>query len=109
MTTERAFEMMARVLPDVTSITDDAEVIDVQKWIEKNDKKVPTAQAMKKLMPLILTKHRESFFRVAAEFKGVSVEELKAQPWSETLNAFKDGYGDMMLFFGLCLRMAMSA
>ena len=66
MTTEQAFECMARMVPYVTEIERDQEVVNVKEKLreaaKQEDGDLTTGDVIEATMPLILEKHRNAFF-----------------------------------------------
>lgn len=109
MNTEMGFELMEKMLPHMSAIISDDEVVDVKKLVRKDDT-IRVGVAMDKILPLFLGKHREHMYAIAAIMADKTAEEVKQQPITDTINAIKDGVNSgIMDFFVCCLRMAMSA
>lgn len=107
MPTEMAFDAMEKILPHLAEVINDADVkafTDLAK--DPQGMKTPAGDVMEKMLPLFVTKHREAMFNIIAVFKGVTVEEVRAMPFIDTLQLMKENFiGDMLVFFIFCLRM----
>lgn len=109
MNTDMGFDLMEKLLPHVTAIVTDEDVVHVKELLRKEDT-IQVGKAMHDILPLFLGKHREHMYAIAAITAGKTVEEIKQQPLADTLQVMRESVtGDMLSFFGLCLRMAMSA
>lgn len=113
MNTEIGFDMMDKLLPYVAAVLEDDKVGEYKAALrqEKGDTGgIDVAAAMRSLLPLFLGPQRENMLHIAAIIAGKTVEEIKAQPLTDTVKLLHDGImGDMMVFFASCLRMAMNA
>lgn len=109
LSTEMGFELMEKLLPHVAAILSDEELTDAKTAI-RAEETFHVGRAFDNLMPLFLGKHREHVLAMAAVISGKTLEEVKAQPLHDTVTALRQNItGDMMIFFGSCLRVAMSA
>lgn len=108
MTTEMAFDAMEQLLPHLAEVINDVEVKQLADFARTEEgKSSPASDLMADMLPLFITKHRDAMMHIVAVFKGVTVEEARAMPFKETLEALRSNFmGDMLLFFMLCLRMA---
>lgn len=110
MTTATAFDIMERMLPIVSDIVSGDDVKEVKDNLKKTDNKIAVGTSFEPIMALFLGKRRESMFELAAIASGESVEAVKKQPLSATMQTLQQTIdGEMMSFFALCLRMVMTA
>ena len=93
MTTEQAFECMARMVPYVTEIERDQEVVNVKEKLreaaKQEDGDLTTGDVIEAAMPLILGKHRNAFFGILGALEGKKPEEIAKQPYAQTVAAVK--------------------
>ena len=110
MSTEVGFDLMERILPDVAEIMSDEDVKRLKEQIRTEDAQGSVKGVFMPTMALFLGKHREAVYRIAAAVSGKTVEETRNQPMGDTIEALQAGFtDDMIRFFGLCLRMVMTA
>ena len=110
MNTELGFDLMEKLLPDVSEILSDESVKKMKLDFRKDGGGISVGAGMGAVLPLFLGKYRENMYRIAAAISEKGTEEIKRQPVGETLAALQNGMTEEMLsFFASCLRMVMSA
>ncbi len=107
MKTEQAFEAMVKMLPHVTAILDDEDVMAEKKKIK--EQKPTGGQTFSAVMPLMLTRHGGSMIAIVAAACGVDEAAVREMPLCEMQKAFDDAWKDVLGFFPSCLRLVMNA
>lgn len=108
MTTEFAFALMEKILPDVVEILSDPN-IQTQKNNFKNGE-VDAMHLLGDMMPVLIVTHRGAMFRIIAALSEKTVDEVQKQDFTETLKVWRGGFIDeMMGFFVPSLRMVLKA
>ena len=108
LNTEKGFDLMEKILPEVANILEDDDIKDVRSGIVRENDKISVRKNFLPVMSLFVGKRRESVIRIVAAVKGKSVEEVKEQPINETIEDFQQCMcEEMMVFFAACLRMVM--
>lgn len=104
MKTEQAFDLMEKLLPHVAAVMNDAETHATVEDL-RADKNIKGGDAMARLLPLMLGKHRQEMYEIAAIVMGKTAEEVVSMPIDKTLKALNEGFTDhMLLLFGACMR-----
>lgn len=104
MPTEQGFELMAKIVPYFSQISNDNEMQELAKELRKTKN---VSEQMAPLFGLMLCKHREALYGMVSAASGKTVEEVRTQPVKETKETFLDVTGDDVLDFFICfVRMA---
>lgn len=111
MDTEKAFECMAKLVPYVTEIERDAEVIEAKKRLtDPNNTETRNSDVMEAVLPLMLQKHREAVFAIVGIVMDKTAEEVSKQPWKVTLGVLKSGaMNDLYDFFPFAVQLVAHA
>lgn len=105
--TDKAFEIMMKILPDVAAIMNDGEADDIIKRVRGDGvKNVETGDAMNALVPLFASKYKHQLYNIVAAFEGCNAEEVGKQDITKTITTLATGLRVMSGFFGCCLHMA---
>lgn len=107
MKTQDAFEAMVRMLPHVTAILEDADIVAEKEKIK--NKTASGAQSFNAIMPLVIARHGEDMIAIVAAASGRDVRAVKDMPLQEMREAFDEAWKDVLDFFPLCLRLVMNA
>lgn len=107
MPAEKAFEAMGRMIPHVSAILEDPEVIECKNLFKASG--ANGAMLMSRAMPLLLTKHPGHIFSVVAAATGKAEEEVKTMSLAELKAAFEEAWADVLDFFPFCLRLVANA
>lgn len=108
MNTEFAFEIMERITPDVVEILNDPAVQGVKLALKEGN--ISPIESIRDLYPALFTAHKDAMYNIIAATAGKTVDEIKAQPFSDTVTVLRDGFVDEMLgFFVSWLRMVLKA
>lgn len=109
MKTEMAFDIMAKILPDVVEIVNDPEMEAARVKLKQKDGASIKA-LMPEVLPLFITKHRAAVVNILAAAAGKTAEEINEQPFEQTAVLTTSTFvEEIMFFFAFCLRMAMHA
>ena len=92
LSTDKAVDILIEITPYVADIINDR---DLRKVIDKYKKK-PEKQIeyFAELIPTFLKKHREPVYIILAALNETTVEEIKAQPFTVTVNQIKEIVND---------------
>ena len=108
MDTKTTFEMMEKILPDVTRILNDSVVQQAKHDIKDN--KVSAVGSMEVIMTALLDGHADAVYNIIAALSDKTVEEVQQQDFKKTLAVWTNGTIDeMMSFFMPLLRMVLRA
>lgn len=106
MRADMAFETMERLLPHLSAIINDEDGAALMRTIREKGNS-PAGNVMQELLPLFLGPHKEDMFCIVAVLKGCTVEEVKALDLKEVNAILRENFvGDMVSFFGNCLKLA---
>ena len=110
MSTERAFECMARMAPHVAQIIGDEKIVEQRDKLLKKNNRITNAEFMQAICPLMLKEHNDALCAIVAALSDKTADEVKAQPWSETFEEIKDGFTrELFDFFPFAVRLVLSA
>lgn len=99
MRTDLAFDVMAKILPDVVEILSDPAT---KNAFDGDD--VTVISGMGALMPALVVNHREAMLRIIGAISGKDADTVAAQDWAtETLTQWLDAkkFIDELLVFSL--------
>lgn len=106
MNTEQAFECMVRLVPYVTEIEGDAQIVEMKKKMREKGEALTNADFMAAIYPLLMRDHRDAVFGIVAAMTEKTVEEVKTQPYKETFAAIKAGFTkELFDFFPFAVRL----
>lgn len=113
---DQAFEVMAKLVPYIYSLSDDDEIRDVKN--ERNaarssgdadaGQKV-TERYFTTVMPLLLTKHRDDVFGIVAVLNEKTVDDVRKMPYAKLMECINGaGIFDIIDFFRFAVRVTAS-
>ena len=109
MTTEKAFACMARMVPHVAEIVGDPAVTEAKRKLHDKAGELTNGDFMLAIYPLLMRDHCEAVCGIVAAMSEKTVEEVKAQPFEETLAAIREGFTEELFsFFPFAVRLAYS-
>lgn len=107
METDRALDVMMKILPDVAVILNDP---DAEKAVEplkgEKAKNVEAGDAFRALIPIFAQKYKPQLIRIVAACQGCTEDEVRKQSIMKTTAVFASSLRLMTGFFGCCLHMA---
>lgn len=107
METDKALDVMMKILPDVAAILNDPEADEVLKKVRGEESKTLEAgDAFAVLVPLFAKQYKPQLFRIVAACQDTTVADVKKQPISKTIGMLANSLRVMTGFFGCCLHMA---
>lgn len=111
MPTDRAFECMARMVPFFTEIGRDPKVVEAKrKLIDIGKDDATMTDVIDAVMPVILTRHRETLYGVLALIGDRKPEEIASQPYEETVAMIRgDLNKEFFDFLSFASRLVMNA
>ena len=109
MTTEKAFACMARMVPHVAQIMSDPAVAEAKQKLIAMDDELTGGDVMLAIYPLLMRDHCEAVCGIVAALSDKTLEEVKAQPFEETLAAIREGFTEELFsFFPFAVRLVRS-
>lgn len=106
MTTDKALDQMAKIAPHLAAILDDSEAADIVSAVRETKGDMPAGDTMAKVIPLFAGKHREDLYAIVSALNDKPVEEVKNQPFANTLNTLQTILlQESILFFMTCMQM----
>ena len=110
MSTEKAFECMARMVPYVVEIENDPNVAEAKRRLQDKGGDLTNGDFMQDIYPLLMRDHRHALCGIVAAMEDKTIDEVKAQPWKETFTAIKAGFTkELFDFFPFALRLVVNA
>lgn len=107
MKTQDAFEAMVKMLPHVTAILEDSDIVAEKEKIK--NKTASGGQSFGAILPLVLGRHADDIFCIVAAASGMAEKDIREMPLAEMKVLFDEVWKDILDFFPLCLRLVMSA
>lgn len=104
--TETGFDMMVKFLPVVSEILENADVANVKSLLKSEAK---TTDILRAVVPVMLKEHKEDVLHLVALMQGDTVEDVKKQPVTETVETFSEGVKIFADFFPASLRLVANA
>ena len=109
MSTEKAFECMARMVPYVVEIENDPNVAEAKRKLRDKSGDITNGDFMLDIYPLLMRDHQEALCGIIAAMSNKTVDEVKAQPWKESFAAIKAGFTkEFFDFFPFAVRLVAS-
>lgn len=110
MSTEKAFECMARMVPYVVEIENDPNVVEAKRKLTDKAGELTNGDFMLDIYPLLMRDHREALCGIVAAMEDKTIDEVKSQPWKETFAAIKAGFTkELFDFFPFAVRLVANA
>ena len=107
MSTDKAFECMARMVPYVVEILGDPKLAEVKKRFDEKGDELTNGDFMLEAYPLLLRDHREALYGIVAAMSDKSMAEVKDQSFAETFNIIREGFTkELFDFFPFARRLA---
>lgn len=90
MRTDVAIDKLCNIAPIISEMTEKISSDEEFKTIMKSFKETPSNKVLLlKLFPILLKNYREEIFEMLAVWEDKNVDEIKAQPFAETINQIK--------------------
>ena len=106
MSTDKAFECMARMVPHVVEIVSDPNVAEAKKRLTDKGSELTNGDFMLEIYPLLMRDHHGALCGIVAAMEGKTPEEVMAQPYTETFAAIKAGFTkELFDFFPFAMRL----
>lgn len=106
METDKALDVMMKILPDVAVILNDSEAEELVKQTKGDGiKNVEAGDAFLKLIPLFAQKYKAQFIRIVAACQGCTEAEAEKQSITKTVAVFAASLRVLNGFFTCCLHM----
>ena len=110
MSTEKAFECMARMVPYVVEIENDPNVAEAKRKLQDKGSELTNGDFMLDIYPLLMRDHSEALCGIVAAMSDKTVDEVRTQPWKETFAAIKAGFTkELFDFFPFAMRLVANA
>ena len=110
MSTEKAFECMARMVPYVVEIENDPAIAEAKRKMTEKSGEVTNGDFMLEIYPLLMRDHLDALCGIIAAMEGKTAGEVKAQPYKETFAAIKAGFTkELFDFFPFAVRLVANA
>lgn len=107
METDKALDVMMKILPDVAVILNDQEAETLAKQLKGDGiKEMEAGDAFHKLIPLFAQKYKAHFIRIVAACQGCTEDEVLKQSLTKTVAVFSASLRMLNGFFVCCLHMA---
>lgn len=111
MSSARAFECMARMVPHVAAIERDPEVAAArQRMLDRGLEEATMGDVIDAVMPVILERHAEAVFGIVGALEGKTPAQIAGQPCAKTIAAMREGLTQEFFdFLSFASRLVMSA
>lgn len=107
MSTDKAFECMARMVPYVVEIAGDPKLVEAKKELAEKGGELAYSDFMLAVYPMLLCEHKDALYGIVAAMSDKTVDEVKRQPSGETFSVMRENSTkELFDFFPFAVRLA---